>query len=151
MSKMKDKKLLWSNDPVHDGDWSDGEAGLGVIKQLGPEDSNYTIVVTPTSAAKNDKSKPDLSLLPKVFLNAVAEAMMVGEQKYGRYNYTKGHKTSQLIAAAMRHLSAYYDGEERDPIDGQLHLGSVAACVLMLLRQQELCTLTDDRFKNENK
>lgn len=103
------------------------------------------------TAAKNDKQKPDHSLLPKVFLDAVAEAMMVGEKKYGRYNYCKGHDVSQLIAAISRHASAFMDGEERDPVDGQLHLGSVAACVLMILRQQELGTLRDNRFKKEAK
>lgn len=108
-------------------------------------------VLMELSAAKNDQHKPDLSLLPAVFLASVAEAMMVGERKYGRYNYCKGHKASQLVAALMRHATAYFNGEERDPVDGQLHLGSVGACVLMLLRQQELGTLIDDRFKPQTK
>ncbi len=102
-------------------------------------------------AAKNDKTKPDLSLVPYIALRAAAEAFMVGEKKYGRYNYCKGHKASQLIAAMMRHAAAWFEGEERDPADGQHHLGSVIACAAMLLRQQELGTLTDDRFKNETK
>ena len=103
-----------------------------------------------SSAAKNDQAKPDLSLLPKVFLEETARAFMVGEAKYGRYNYCKGHKASQLIAAAQRHLAAWFQGEENDPVDGQHHLGSVAACVAMLLRQQELGTLTDNRYKDAN-
>lgn len=101
------------------------------------------------SASKNDQAKPDLSLIPKVFLEEVAKAFMVGEKKYGRYNYCKGHKASQLIAAAQRHLTAWFNGEEYDPIDGQHHLGSVGACIAMLLRQNELGTLTDDRYKGE--
>lgn len=104
-----------------------------------------------TSAAKNDKEKVDLSLIPGVFLEAVARAFMVGEKKYGRYNYCKGHKASQLLAAMARHWSAYNDGEENDPIDGQPHLGSIGACIAMLLRQKELGTLKDDRFKKEDK
>ncbi len=103
------------------------------------------------TASKNDQEKPDLSLLTKVFLDEVAKAMMVGEKKYGRYNYCKGHNTSQLIAALLRHATAYFNGEEHDPIDGQHHLGSVGACVNMLLRQQELGTLTDNRYKKEQK
>jgi hypothetical protein len=101
-------------------------------------------------ASKNDQAKPDLSLLPKVFLEEVAKAFMVGEKKYGRYNYCKGHNASQLIAAAQRHLTAWFEGEEFDPIDGQHHLGSVGACVAMLLRQQQLGTMKDDRFINES-
>ncbi len=101
-------------------------------------------------ASKNDQAKADLSLLPRVFLEAVAKAFMVGETKYGRYNYCKGHKQTQLIAAAMRHLTAYNDGEEFDPVDGQPHLGSVGACIAMLLRQVELGTSIDNRYKNES-
>lgn len=101
----------------------------------------------PTGASKHDKAKPDLSLLPKIFLEEVAKAFMVGEKKYGRYNYTKGHKASQLIAAAQRHITAWYQGEENDPVDGQHHLGAAGACMAMALRQAELGTLKDDRFK----
>ena len=101
-------------------------------------------------ASKNDTAKLDLSLIPLVGMEAEAKALMVGEKKYGRYNYCKGHKASQLIAAMLRHAMAYSDGEEFDPIDGQPHLGSIKACASMLLRQQQLGTLIDDRFKPES-
>jgi len=101
-------------------------------------------------AAKNDKEKIDLSLNPYVALRAMAQAFMVGEKKYNRYNYTKGHKASQLIAAAQRHLNAWFEGEENDPLDGQPHLGSAMACCAMLLRQMELGTMKDDRYKHES-
>ncbi len=102
---------------------------------------------SPSTASKNDSEKPDLSHIPPEFLAAVAKAFMVGEKKYGRYNYYKGHKASQLIAAAMRHLSAWMDGEENDPVDGQPHLGSVGACIAMILKQQALGTFKDNRYK----
>lgn len=98
-------------------------------------------------ASKNDKEKPDLSLIPKEALDAAARAFMVGEKKYNRYNYYKGHKASQLIAAMIRHATAWMDGEENDPVDGQPHLGSVIACAAMLLKQKALGTLKDDRYK----
>jgi hypothetical protein len=99
------------------------------------------------TASKNDKNKPDLSLIPKVALVAAAEAFQVGEAKYGRYNYCKGHKASQLVAAIIRHATDWFEGEENDPVDGQKHLGSIIANAAMILKQQELGTLTDDRFK----
>jgi hypothetical protein len=77
-----------------------------------------------TKAAKNDKEKMDLSLIPYVSQLAQAKALMVGEVKYGRYNYCKGHKASQLVAAAQRHLLAWFNGEELDP-DGQHHFGKL--------------------------
>lgn len=99
------------------------------------------------NASKNDQGKPDLSLMPLVAEEAAARAFMVGEKKYGRYNYYKGHKASQLIAALSRHAKAFMEGEENDPKDGQPHLGSVIACAAMLLQQQKLGTLIDDRYK----
>jgi hypothetical protein len=117
------------------------------------EDKPNTVdegLVMPT-ASKNDKDKIDLSLIPAVSLREHAKAFMVGEKKYGRYNYCKGHKASQLVAAAMRHLTAWFEREDHDPIDGQHHLGSVMACCSMILRQQELETLKDDRYEDIRK
>lgn len=101
-------------------------------------------------ASKNDQEKADLSLVPFEALEAAARAFMVGEKKYGRYNYYKGHKTSQLIAAMMRHAAKFMDGEENDPIDGQPHLGSVIACAAMILKQRAVGSLVDDRYKSED-
>ena len=98
-------------------------------------------------ASKFDQSKIDLSLIPYVAQIEEAKALMVGAKKYNRYNYTKGHEASQLTAAALRHLLAWFSGEEHDPIDGQHHLGSVKACCSMLLHQMELGTMIDNRFK----
>lgn len=102
------------------------------------------------SALKNDQNKIDLSLIPYISNIEHAKAFMVGERKYGRYNYCKGHKASQLIGAMQRHMNAWFNGEDCDPVDGQHHLGSVMACCSMLLRQMELNTMQDDRYKDEN-
>jgi hypothetical protein len=96
-------------------------------------------------AVKFDAGKPDLSLLPGCFLVEVARAMTYGAQKYGRYNYTRGFPTSRLIAAMMRHIAAYSDGEADDPESGVSHLGHVAANVLMLIHCAQLGTLEDNR------
>lgn len=101
------------------------------------------------SADKHDQAKVDLSLIPMISDIEHAKAFMVGQKKYGRYNYCKGHTSSQLIAALLRHAKAWNNGEEHDPKDGQHHLGSVMACCSMILRQQELGTLKDDRYKPE--
>ena len=116
-----------------------------------PAEPLYTVhkVSDVAKASKNDKGKPDLSLVPQAALEAAARAFEVGEAKYGRYNYYKGHKASKLIAALLRHATAWNEGEECDPVDGQPHLGSVIACAAMILQQSKLGTLSDDRYKNE--
>lgn len=98
------------------------------------------------TGTKNDSGKPDLSLIPYCAEVALAEALMVGERKYDRYNYTKGMSANRLIAAMKRHIGQWADGEERDATDGQPHLGSVMACAAMLIDLQRLGRLQDDRF-----
>src|ERR1700761_3491157 len=128
---------------VHQVGWNTGRAAEYVAGQAETQ-------VQEQSASKNDQDKVDLSLIPMISNIEHAKAFMVGEKKYGRYNYTKGHKASQLAAAAQRHLNAWFNGEEHDPKDGQHHLGSVMACCSMILRQAELGTLKDDRFKKDD-
>ncbi len=99
------------------------------------------------SAKKNDQGKVDLSLIPYVAQVEEAKAFMVGEEHYGRYNYCEGMEASRLMAALLRHANKWFNVEEFDPVDGQHHLGSVRACAAMILRQQELGTLIDDRYK----
>lgn len=95
---------------------------------------------------KLDNGKADLSLLPKELLEEIAKAFMVGEKKYGRFQYLNGFKTSRLIAAALRHLVKYSNGEDYDQDDGQHHLGAAGACFGMLLKLQAIGKLEDDRF-----
>lgn len=101
------------------------------------------------SALKNDQSKPDLSLNPRIALEEMAHAFMLGEKKYGRYNYCKGMEASRLTAAAIRHITTWFDGEDLDPETGHSHLGNALACLAMILRQKELGTLKDNRFIQE--
>lgn len=111
---------------------------------MNDENAKATVV---NIGLKFDKEKPDLSLIPQIAMIEEAKAFMVGEKKYGRYNYCNGHDAHQLAAALLRHAFAWFNGEEHDPKDGQHHLGSVRACCAMILRQQELGTLRDNRYK----
>ena len=109
------------------------------------------ITYVPESAAKSgtkhDTGKADLSLVPVVAIEAEAKALMFGEKKYGRYNYTQGFETSRLVAACLRHVLAYQDGENTDPESGLSHLGHARACLSMLLHCDQLGTLRDNRLK----
>lgn len=87
----------------------------------------------PVEGVKHDQAKPDLSLLPKEFLDEVAFAFMYGENKYGRYNYANGLAWHRVIAAGFRHLSAFNSGEDKDVESGLNHLSHLGACCAMLL------------------
>jgi hypothetical protein len=98
---------------------------------------------------KYDAGKPDLSLIPLEALAEEARGFMLGEKKYGRYNYTGGMEASRLVAAALRHITQWMGGEDNDPESGASHLGHARCCLAMLIHTQQLGTLKDNRFKKE--
>jgi hypothetical protein len=99
----------------------------------------------PKGGAKHDEGKVDLTLVPLIALESEARALMFGEKKYGRYNYTQGFESSRLTAAALRHLYAYINGADYDNESGLLHLGHARACLAMHLHCEQLGTLRDNR------
>lgn len=112
-----------------------------------------SIPVATAAATKNDQGKPDLSLIPRSASVEMAKAFMVGQEKYGRWNYLKGGMTtSRLTAAAKRHIDAYLDGEEEDRSDPLAikydahHLGAALASIAMLVECRAKGRLVDERF-----
>lgn len=88
----------------------------------------------------------DMSLVPVIAIAEEALAFEEGATKYGAYNYTAvGVKSRVYIGAALRHLFKWLLGEERDPKTGVHHLGSVRACMGILLDAQSRGKLNDDR------
>jgi hypothetical protein len=96
---------------------------------------------------KHDLDKPDLSLLPYEFLAGVAQAMMFGEKKYGRYNFMGGIAWHRIGAAGARHLFKWLGGEDLDPESGLHHLCHAGACVLMAYMYVTHNLGEDTRFK----
>jgi hypothetical protein len=76
---------------------------------------------------KFDKSKPDLTLIPKEPLWELAKVLMFGEKKYGRWNWQDGIDIHRLTAAAMRHITQFNDGETNDKESGTCHLLNACA------------------------
>ena len=86
---------------------------------------------------KHDEGKPDLSILPYSALRELAHVMSYGAAKYGRDNYKKGFVPHRLIAAALRHLYSYNEGEELDE-SGYSHLAhAIANCAMLLELEKE--------------
>jgi len=102
--------------------------------------------IRPQSGVKNDFQKIDLSLLTRASLEAEASAMMFGEEKYGRHNFRNGFETHRLVAAALRHITAWQDGESLDPESGLSHLNHAKACLGMLITNIADGKAIDTRF-----
>jgi hypothetical protein len=101
------------------------------------------------SGIKHDDGKPRMGLLPTGPLREIAKVMTFGADKYGDHNWRGGFKWSRLTDAALRHLTAWNDGEDKDPESGLSHLAHVACCVLFLLEHEQKKLGNDDRYKVE--
>src|SRR3990170_2880042 len=82
---------------------------------------------------KFDQGKVRWDLMPWEALEAVARVITAGAAKYGERNWEGGYAWGRLFGAAMRHLSKWWLGEDRDPETGESHLAHAACCVLFLL------------------
>lgn len=90
--------------------------------------------------------KVSLTKFPATALLHGAHAMMDGARKYGPFNWRGNAVIASIyIDACMRHLSAWFDGEETASDSGVHHLGHAMACLGILLDAQETGNLIDDR------
>ena len=90
-------------------------------------------------------AKCPLQLLPPGAIHQAAWVLQLGAQKYGAWNWRSAEILgSTYVAAAMRHLMAWWDGELTDPESGRSHLAHVAACMLIALDAEEHGTLALD-------
>ena len=94
---------------------------------------------------KHDQGKARFDLLPPVALEEIAHVFGHGAEKYGADNWRFGAAWSRYFAAAMRHLWAYWRGEDLDPETGRHHLAHAACCALILLACARGKIGTDDR------
>lgn len=101
--------------------------------------------------AKSDQGKVGVHLLPSDPLIEIAKVLDFGAKKYAAYNWTKGIKWSRVFAASLRHMWAWFKGEDRDPESGLSHLAHAGCCILFLLQYELTRRSFDDRPVNEYK
>ena len=100
------------------------------------------------TALKFDTDKLPLNLLSTEAMNQTAAVLKFGAQKYAEHNWRKGFAWSRPLAAAMRHLTAFNDGEDKDPESGLSHLAHAACCIMFLLEFEKTHPELDDRYKS---
>jgi hypothetical protein len=73
-------------------------------------------------------------------------ALLEGALKYGRGNWRPiGVRASIYYDACLRHLYAWFEGEDCAPDSGVHHLGHALACLAILIDADAAHSLTDDR------
>ena len=87
-----------------------------------------------------------MGLFPQTAVIAGAMAFLEGHLKYRQYNWRDaGVRASIYNDALLRHMSAWWNGEDIDIKSGLPHLWKAIACLAILIDSDQCGNLTDDR------
>lgn len=90
--------------------------------------------------------KLPLHLVPPSAMHGLARAFADGARKYGPFNWReKIISASVYYGAFMRHMSAWWDGEDIAPDSGELHIDHAEACIAMIRDAISIKKFNDDR------
>lgn len=110
----------------------------GSIQSDGKKDTN------PKDAVGT--KKPALSCVPLPVLMEVGIGMMEGARKYGRHNYRiSAVRASVYFDATIRHLFAWFEGEDLDPDSGLSHVTKAITSLIVLRDAMIQDKVVDDR------
>ena len=99
----------------------------------------------PLGGVKFDEGKPRMELIAPEMLVGLAEVLTFGAVKYAPRNWEQGMAWSRCFGALMRHLWAWWGGEELDRETGLSHLDHAACCLMFLKAYKVRGTGNDDR------
>jgi len=80
-------------------------------------------------------------------LRAISDVTSYGSRKYAKYNFLKGASASESTSSLLRHLVAWWEGEDLDPESGLHHLAHMAWNALRLCDETLSGVSVDDRPK----
>ena len=96
---------------------------------------------------KDDQDKIRMELIPPELLEAVGDILTFGAKKYADRNWEHGMKWSRPFGALMRHMWAWWRGEDKDPETGRSHLWHAACCISFLVAYEARGDGEDDRWR----
>lgn len=97
--------------------------------------------------AKADKTKHTFELLPLDLLWETNLVLQHGAKKYGinNWRHQKGFKFSRCYNALLRHMFAWWKGEDLDPETGISHLAHAMCNLIFLTYHYHYTPDGDDR------
>lgn len=128
--------------------WKPEPVGAIDVKNITAADN----VQAATTNLKNIAAigKPTISDVPPIGLFSMGAAMSDGAKKYGRFNWRTTEVTSSVFFdAMMRHLLAWYMGEDHAQDSSVHHLGHLQAGAAIVLDAELYGVLRDDRDKSK--
>lgn len=96
---------------------------------------------------KMDAGKARLDLIAPEMLDGIADILAFGAARYGERNWEKGMSWGRPFGAMMRHMWAWWRGEQADAETGKSHLWHAACCLMFLIAYEARRVGTDDRAK----
>lgn len=131
-----DKLLEIIEDPTRTHDVMTQAVGVDV--HMGTKDTNPKDAIGVTKAP--------MSTIPTPALHLLGLAMLEGALKYGRHNYRRaGIRFSVYYDAVMRHMNAWWEGEDLDPDSGLPHPVKAMACLAIMTDALAMGNANDDR------
>lgn len=94
---------------------------------------------------KLDGGKPRIDLIAPEMLFGTAEILAFGAAKYSVRNWEKGMSWGRCFGALMRHLWAWWAGEQNDRETGKPHLWHASCCLMFLIAYEQRKIGNDDR------
>lgn len=91
--------------------------------------------------------KTRLDLIPFGAVRQIADVLAFGAEKYEAHNWCNGMEWSRVYAALLRHVTAWWEGEDLDAETGLSHLAHAGCCLMFLLEYERNGWGTDDRFR----
>lgn len=85
-----------------------------------------------TDGLKHDQDKIRMDLLPVEALLGTAQILTFGADKYKDRGWEVGIEYSRIYGALLRHITAWWQGEELDPESGLSHLHHAGCCIMFL-------------------
>lgn len=104
-----------------------------------------TRITDPKTGGQKGQKPAQLSYIPFDSLVEISKVYQYGAKKYARDNWKKGYQWSLNFDAMMRHMFAFWEGEDLDPESGCSHVGHAAWHCLTLLWFMQHYKDGDDR------
>lgn len=90
-------------------------------------------VVDQPAGTKHDTGKDPWDLAPWDAFREIVRVLAFGAKKYAPRNWEKGIVFSRLYAATIRHLTAWWGGEDLDPETNTSHLANAGCDIMFML------------------
>lgn len=104
-----------------------------------------TRITNSVTGGEKGQKRARFDLVPVGPLTQVAEHYGIGAEKYDDRNWERGYDWSLSYAAALRHLTQFWSGEDDDVENGSPHLAAVIFHCMSMMEWRRTHPELDDR------